>query len=199
LRRRQQRGAAAVVAIAEAARIRLLQELQPELLQQQLRHRRPQARLLLQLALHLLKQALHLEVAALVAAVVVAAGRPDRMVRPTKRTRGRSVATSSIWIRATGTPACCTKARVAASSCRPARSSSSCPGLEGEWQQVQIIARGNTLIHMVNGKVISVVVDDNPTFRAFQGILSLQLEGSGQIWYRNVYVKSLDKPMEFPK
>jgi hypothetical protein len=72
-------------------------------------------------------------------------------------------------------------------------------GLEGEWQQVQIIARGNTLIHMVNGKVISVVVDDNPTFRAFQGILSLQLEGSGQIWYRNVYVKSLDKPMEFPK
>jgi hypothetical protein len=27
----------------------------------------------------------------------------------------------------------------------------------------------------------------------------LQLEGSGQIWYRNVYVKPLDKPMEFPK
>jgi len=72
-------------------------------------------------------------------------------------------------------------------------------GLAGEWQQFQIIARGNTLIHMVNGKVISVIVDDNPTFRAFQGILSLQLEGSGQIWYRNVYVKPLDKPMEFPK
>jgi hypothetical protein len=72
-------------------------------------------------------------------------------------------------------------------------------GLAGEWQQFQIIARGNTLIHMVNGKVISVIVDDNPTFRSFQGILSLQLEGSGQIWYRNVYVKPLDKPMEIPK
>jgi hypothetical protein len=72
-------------------------------------------------------------------------------------------------------------------------------GLAGEWQQFEIIARGNTLIHMVNGKVISVIVDDNPTFRSYQGILSLQLEGSGQIWYRNVYVKPLEKPMEFPK
>ena len=64
-------------------------------------------------------------------------------------------------------------------------------GLAGEWQQIEIIARGNTLIHMINGKVISVIVDDNPTFRAFQGILSLQLEGNGQIWYRNVYVRHL--------
>ena len=72
-------------------------------------------------------------------------------------------------------------------------------GLAGEWNQVEIIARGNTLIHMINGNVISVSVDDNPEFRAFQGILSLQLEGNGQIWYRNVHVKALDKPVEFPK
>ena len=65
-------------------------------------------------------------------------------------------------------------------------------GLAGEWQQIQIIARGNTLIHMINGKVISVIVDDNPADRASQGILSLQLEGSGQIWYRNVYVKVIN-------
>ena len=64
-------------------------------------------------------------------------------------------------------------------------------GLAGEWNQIEIIARGNTLIHMINGKVITVSVDDNPDFRAFQGILSLQLEGNGQIWYRNVYVKAL--------
>lgn len=64
-------------------------------------------------------------------------------------------------------------------------------GLAGEWNQIEIIARGNTLIHMINGKVISLSVDDNPDFRAFQGILSLQLEGNGQIWYRNVYVKAL--------
>jgi hypothetical protein len=72
-------------------------------------------------------------------------------------------------------------------------------GLAGEWNQLEIIARGNTLIHMINGNVISVSVDDNPDFRAFQGLLSLQLEGNGQIWYRNLYVKALEKPMEFPK
>jgi hypothetical protein len=24
-------------------------------------------------------------------------------------------------------------------------------------------------------------------------------QGNGQIWYRNVYVKALDRPLEFPK
>src|SRR5262245_59825640 len=66
-------------------------------------------------------------------------------------------------------------------------------GLAGEWQQVQVVARGNTLVHMINGQVITVSIDDNPAMRAYQGILSLQLEGSGQIWYRNVYVKQLEK------
>ena len=64
-------------------------------------------------------------------------------------------------------------------------------GLQGEWQQVQIIARGNTLVHVLNGQVITVTMDEDPASRAPQGILSLQLEGTGQIWYRNVYVKSL--------
>ena len=40
--------------------------------------------------------------------------------------------------------------------------------------------------------MIGATIDDNPDFRALQGILSLQLEGSGQIWYRNVYVKLLN-------
>jgi hypothetical protein len=39
---------------------------------------------------------------------------------------------------------------------------------------------------------MSITVDNDPSKRASQGILSLQLEGSGQIWYRNVYVKALD-------
>ena len=64
-------------------------------------------------------------------------------------------------------------------------------GLAGEWQQVEIIARGNTMIHMINGQVMSITVDDDPVARAPQGILSLQLEGSGQIWYRNVYLKPM--------
>jgi hypothetical protein len=65
-------------------------------------------------------------------------------------------------------------------------------GPDGEWNQIEIIAIDNTLIHMMNGQVMSITVDNDPSKRASQGILSLQLEGSGQIWYRNVYVKALD-------
>jgi len=64
-------------------------------------------------------------------------------------------------------------------------------GLDGEWNQLEIIARGNTLVHMLNGHVITVTTDDDPMRRAYQGILSLQCEG-GAIWYRNVYLKTLD-------
>ena len=66
-------------------------------------------------------------------------------------------------------------------------------GLQGDWQQVQIVARGNTLVHVLNGQVVTVTVDDDAASRAPQGILSLQLEGSGQIWYRNIYLRALDK------
>jgi hypothetical protein len=72
-------------------------------------------------------------------------------------------------------------------------------GLAGEWNQIQIVARGNTLVHLINGRVITISIDDNPAMRAHQGILSLQLEGSGQIWYRNVYLKPQDKALDFPR
>ena len=55
------------------------------------------------------------------------------------------------------------------------------------------------MIHILNGTVMSITVDDDPAARAFQGILSLQLEGSGEVWYRNVYLKVQDKSLDFPK
>lgn len=64
-------------------------------------------------------------------------------------------------------------------------------GLDGEWNQFEVIARGNTLIHLINGHVICVTIDDDPVRRTPAGIMSLQLEGTGQIWYRNVYLKTL--------
>jgi len=64
---------------------------------------------------------------------------------------------------------------------------------QGEWNQIEIIARGNTLIHMLNGKVFCVVIDDDATRRALKGIISLQLEGpqDNEVWYRNIWLKKL--------
>lgn len=66
-------------------------------------------------------------------------------------------------------------------------------GKEGDWNQVEIICRGNTLVHMLNGRVILVCIDDNVEFRALKGIISLQLEGpaDNEVWYRNIYIKKL--------
>ena len=64
-------------------------------------------------------------------------------------------------------------------------------GKVGDWNQMQIVARGNTLIHLMNGHVLTVGIDDDPVRRAPQGMISLQLESMGQIWYRNIWLKHL--------
>jgi len=59
------------------------------------------------------------------------------------------------------------------------------------WNKAEIIARGNLLVHMLNGRVFMVAIDDDPERAALEGIISLQLEGTGQIWYRNIWLKNL--------
>jgi len=65
-------------------------------------------------------------------------------------------------------------------------------GLDGELNQIEIIARGNTMVQLLNGHVITVTIDDDPVRRASSGIISLQCEGGGALWYRNVYLKKLE-------
>lgn len=63
----------------------------------------------------------------------------------------------------------------------------------GEWNQVEIIADGNTLIHIVNGHVMSVLVDTDPKFSQAKGLIALEIEGGGtlKISHRNIWLKKL--------
>ena len=63
----------------------------------------------------------------------------------------------------------------------------------GEWNQVEIIADGNTLVHIVNGHVMSVLVDTDPQFGASKGLIALEIEGGGtlKISHRNIWLKPL--------
>jgi hypothetical protein len=64
----------------------------------------------------------------------------------------------------------------------------------GEWNQMHIIARGNTMIHMVNGHVMSIFIDDDPSMARSNGVIGLQIEGRGEIVkvsYRNLWLKTL--------
>jgi Domain of Unknown Function (DUF1080) len=63
----------------------------------------------------------------------------------------------------------------------------------GEWNQVEIIAEGNTLIHIINGHVMAVLVDTDPKFAQVKGMIALEIEGPGnlKIRHRNIWLKKL--------
>jgi Domain of Unknown Function (DUF1080) len=63
----------------------------------------------------------------------------------------------------------------------------------GDWNQFEVIADGNTLIHIVNGHVMAVLVDNDPTFSESKGLIAFEIEGPGvvKISHRNVWLKTL--------
>jgi hypothetical protein len=63
----------------------------------------------------------------------------------------------------------------------------------GEWNQVEIIADGNTLIHIINGHIMAVLVDTDPKYSQAKGVIALEIEGPGdvKISHRNIWLKKL--------
>jgi 3-keto-disaccharide hydrolase len=63
----------------------------------------------------------------------------------------------------------------------------------GEWNQVEIIANGNTLVHIINGHIMSVLVDTDPKFSQAKGLIAVEIEGPGnvKISHRNIWLKTL--------
>jgi hypothetical protein len=62
-----------------------------------------------------------------------------------------------------------------------------------DWNQYHLIVRGNTLIHILNGHVMSVVIDDDTENRRFDGELGVQVHVGPpmKIEYRNFRIKKL--------
>jgi hypothetical protein len=63
-----------------------------------------------------------------------------------------------------------------------------------DWNQVHLIARGNTIIQILNGSVTSVLVDDDVKNRALGGLIGFQMHTGPpmKIEFRNVWLKKLD-------
>jgi hypothetical protein len=61
------------------------------------------------------------------------------------------------------------------------------------WNQYEIIASGNTLMHIVNGEVTSVTIDNDLTKRAFKGVIGIEIEtrGSSKVEARDIWLKNL--------
>jgi hypothetical protein len=65
--------------------------------------------------------------------------------------------------------------------------------LKEDWNQCHLIVRGNTLIHMINGHIMSVVIDDDIENRSMDGLLGVQVHVGPPmtVEYRNILIKKL--------
>jgi len=63
----------------------------------------------------------------------------------------------------------------------------------GEWHTYHIIAKENVIMQVLNGRVINLLIDDEPEKRALEGLLGLQIHQGPpmRIEFRNVYLKTL--------
>jgi 3-keto-disaccharide hydrolase len=62
-----------------------------------------------------------------------------------------------------------------------------------DWNQFHVIARGNTLIHLLNGHVTAIFVDDDQANRSMKGLIGVQLHVGApmKVEFRNIYLKNL--------
>jgi hypothetical protein len=60
-----------------------------------------------------------------------------------------------------------------------------------DWNQVHVIARGNTIAVILNGHVTSALVDDDTKGRALKGLLGFQIHVGEpmKVEYRNIWLK----------
>jgi hypothetical protein len=65
--------------------------------------------------------------------------------------------------------------------------------ISADWNKLRIVARGNTLIQVLNGQVMSVVVDDDVKNRALEGLLGIQIHVGPpmKIEVRELWLKTL--------
>jgi hypothetical protein len=62
-----------------------------------------------------------------------------------------------------------------------------------DWNQYTVIARGGTLMHILNGQLMAVMVDDDPSSSNNQsGLFGIEIEATTRVSVRNIWVKKLN-------
>lgn len=65
--------------------------------------------------------------------------------------------------------------------------------IRDDWNSVHLIARGNVVMHIINGRLMSVVIDDDAAGRMTKGLIGVQVHVGPpmRVEYRNWRVKNL--------
>src|SRR4051794_25533063 len=62
-----------------------------------------------------------------------------------------------------------------------------------DWNQLHIIAIGNQMTHILNGHVISVLIDEDASKARRSGMIGLEVEATGKLFTRNIWLKKLSQ------
>jgi hypothetical protein len=60
-----------------------------------------------------------------------------------------------------------------------------------EWNELHIVAIGNQMTHILNGHVISILVDEDASNTRKSGKIGLEVEATGKLFARNIWLKKL--------
>ncbi|PTQ92707.1 uncharacterized protein DUF1080 [Mucilaginibacter yixingensis] len=62
-----------------------------------------------------------------------------------------------------------------------------------DWNQYTVIARGGVLIHILNGQLMAVMIDDDPkSSNNAKGQIGIEIESITKVLVRNIWIKKLD-------
>jgi len=64
---------------------------------------------------------------------------------------------------------------------------------KNDWNEIRIVAKGNKMMHYINGHLMSETVDEDATARKSSGVLGMQVHvmPKMKVEYRNIYLKTL--------
>jgi hypothetical protein len=60
-----------------------------------------------------------------------------------------------------------------------------------EWNELHIIAIGNTMTHFLNGRVISILIDEDAKMFRKSGKIGLEVESTGKLFTKDIWLKKL--------
>ena len=62
-----------------------------------------------------------------------------------------------------------------------------------DWNQYTVIARGGTFLHILNGQLMAVMIDDDPASSNNQpGMFGIEIEATTKLWVRSMWLKKLN-------
>jgi hypothetical protein len=63
---------------------------------------------------------------------------------------------------------------------------------KNDWNQYTVIARGGVFIHIINGQVMAVMIDDDPkSSNNISGYVGIEIESTTKIYVKNMWIKKL--------